>query len=48
MRFPVVLAALGMLSVSSLHARELQSSDIFPAQHPTGEAVAYMSQESFR
>lgn len=43
MRFPVVLAALGMLGISSLQARELQSSDIFPAEHPTAEAVAYMS-----
>jgi TRAP-type C4-dicarboxylate transport system substrate-binding protein len=43
MRFPVVLAALGMLGISSLQARELQSSDIFPAEHPTVEAVAYMS-----
>ena len=44
MRFPVVLAALGILSVSSSQARELQSSDIFPAEHPNVEAVAYMSQ----
>jgi TRAP-type C4-dicarboxylate transport system substrate-binding protein len=38
------IVALVVLAGTAAHGKELQSSDVYPSNYPTVQAVAYMAQ----